>query len=170
MSDKNDCRCSECGRITEKKRIFQIDGDNICARCLYGDAEPFEIYPIGIVRNNLNRSRTGFGTSGPQGESRIELFPSQERFLYKIEDEKSLTVVYFLNKRKPVKSVFHRGLDGKKTGVFATRTPDRLSGIAIQDVRLIRVEGTTLCVEGLDAIDKTPVLDIKMCWSNIADK
>ncbi|MEA3475105.1 MAG: TrmO family methyltransferase, partial [Candidatus Cloacimonadota bacterium] len=50
----------------------------------------------------------------------------------------------------------------KRVGVFASRTPHRLSKIAIQDVRLIKIEGTTLYVEGLDAIDGSPVLDIKM--------
>ncbi|MBW2597596.1 MAG: SAM-dependent methyltransferase, partial [Deltaproteobacteria bacterium] len=57
---------------------------------------------------------------------------------------------------------FKRGLDGKEVGVFASRTPDRLSRIGIQDVRLVKVEGTTLVVKGLDAINGTPVLDIKL--------
>ena len=33
-----------------------------------------------------------------------------------------------------------------------------------QDVRLLEVQGPNLVVEGLDAINGTPVLDIKMCW------
>jgi tRNA (Thr-GGU) A37 N-methylase len=55
-------------------------------------------------------------------------------------------------------------MDGKKVGVFASRSPDRLSRIGIQDVRLVRIEGTTLVVEGMDAINGTPVLDIKLRW------
>jgi len=47
-------------------------------------------------------------------------------------------------------------------GVFASRTPNRLSKIAIQDVTLVKIEGTTLYVEGLDAINGSPVLDIKL--------
>ena len=58
--------------------------------------------------------------------------------------------------------MFKRGLDGKEVGVFASRTPDRLSGIAVQNVRLVKIEGTTLYVENLDAIDGSPVLDIKL--------
>lgn len=38
----------------------------------------------------------------------------------------------------------------------------RFSRIAITDVKLIRVEGTTLYVSGLDALDGSPVLDIKV--------
>ena len=95
--------------------------------------------------------------------SRIVLFPSQKRFMYKLEEEQYLTVVYYLHKARAVTSVFHRGLDGKRTGLFATRTPDRLSRIGIQDVTLIRIEETSLFVDGLDAVDGTPVLDIKLC-------
>ena len=89
--------------------------------------------------------------------------------MHQLEDEKFLTVVYYLHQTRPVRSVFARGIDGKVVGVFATRTPDRLSRIAIQDVRLIKIKGTTLFVEGLDAIDGSPVLDLKMRWTAITE-
>jgi tRNA (Thr-GGU) A37 N-methylase len=163
MKDNNSkLECSECHRAVEEQRIFVIDGKYVCDHCLYGDAGPFEIYPIGTVRNGLRRSKLNFGTKGDSGISAIELMPSQKRFMYGLEDEKYITVVYYLHKSRPVKSVFRRGLDGKMTGVFASRTPDRLSRIGIQDVKLVKVEGTNLYVEGLDAIDGTPVLDIKL--------
>jgi len=156
--------CSICGRQTETTHLFRIDNEWVCAACLYDGAQPFEIYPIGVVRNNQKRSKTNFGLVREHGAlSRIELLPSQKQFMYKLEDERYLTIVYYLHKTRPVSSVFHRGLDNKKVGVFASRTPDRLSKLGIQDVRLIRIEGTTLFVEGLDAVDATPVLDIKLC-------
>ncbi len=153
--------------MVEERRTFIVDGKSVCAKCLYGEVEPFEIYPIGTVRNELHRRKSGFGTTGSDVESRIELLSSQERFLYGLEDEEYITIVYYLHKAGPVRSVFNRGLDGKRTGVFATRTPDRLSMIGIQDVKLVKIEKTTIHVEELDAIDGTPVLDIKMCWSKI---
>ena len=55
-------------------------------------------------------------------------------------------------------------MDGKKVGVFASRTPHRLSKIAIQNVKLNQVEGLKLYVEGLDAVNGSPVIDIKMKW------
>ena len=166
MKNENDmCVCFECGSSIEEAESFEIDGETVCVTCLFGDAEPFEIYPIGRVQNELQRNESGFGSTGPDGISRIELFPSQKRFLHRLEDEKYITVVYCLHKAGSVKSVFTRGLDGKRTGVFATRTPDRLSRIGIQDVRLVKIDETILYVEGLDAIDGTPVLDIKLGWS-----
>jgi len=160
-------RCSECRKTVDSEKILIIDDRPVCLACIYGGEKPFEIYPIGKVRNELKINRKNFGLSGSGGISCIDLIPSQKRFMYKLEEEKFLTIVYYLHKAKSVKSVFKRHLDGKEVGVFASRTPYRLSKIGIQDVKLVKVEGTTLYVEGLDAIDGSPVLDIKLKWSTI---
>jgi len=157
--------CQKCKKSFRKDEVFVIDDKNICVSCIYGKTEPFKMYPIGIVKNGLALNSTNFGTSGKKGISCIELLPSQKPFLYKLEEEKYITVVYYLHKSDKVKSVFHRGLDGKRVGVFASRTPHRLSKIAIQDVKLVKTNGTKLYVEGLDAIDGSPVIDIKMKWN-----
>ncbi len=145
--------CSKCKRRVDPKEVLVIDGLPVCKKCIFGDAEPFEIYPIGRV---VNRA----------GESRIDIIPSQGPFMYGLEQEDFLTIVYYLHKSRGVKSVFNRRVDGKKVGVFASRTPHRLSKIGMQDVRLLKVEGMSLYVEGLDAIDGTPVLDIKVKIKN----
>ena len=157
-------RCSRCHRKAGQDKVCVIDDKAICVTCIYDKTKPFKIYPIGVVRNNLKRAKVGFGTMGKDGISCIELLDSQKPFLYKIEEEKHITVVYYLHKSNKVKSVFNRGLDGKKVGVFASRTPHRLSKIAIQDVKMVKVDGLKLFVEGLDAIDGSPILDIKMKW------
>jgi len=158
-------KCSRCHRKARQDKICFIDDKPVCLTCMYGKTKPVKIYPIGVVRNGLTRAKEGFGTIGKEGISRIELLKSQEPFLYKLDEEKIITIVYYLHETNAVKSVFHRGLEGKKVGVFASRTPYRLSKIGIQDVRLLKIEGITLYVEGLDAVNGTPVLDIKMKWS-----
>jgi len=94
--------------------------------------------------------------------SKIRLFESQRPFLYKLEDDKWITVVYYFHKQRKIQSTFSRGIDGKEVGIFASRTPNRLSHIGITNVKLVRIEDTTLFVENLDAIDGTPILDIKL--------
>ncbi len=162
--NENSQRCSDCGQVFERTQLCFIEDTPFCLRCMYGDAKPFEIYPIGIVKNQLQRNvDRQFGLSGnPKDESRIELWPSQKPFMYKLEEEEYLTIVYYLHKTLPPRYIFKRKTDLKEVGTFASRSPNRLSKIAITDVRLMRIEDTTLFVSGLEAIDGSPVLDIKM--------
>ena len=155
-------RCEECGKLVFGENTVIIDNRPHCLRCLYGETKPFKMYSIGKVRNALKKTEKDFGLNGKKNISCIDLLPSQKRFMYKLEEEKFLTIVYFLHEIKSVKSIFNRRFDGKEVGVFASRTPYRLSKIGIQDVTLLKIEGTTLFVEGLDAINGSPVLDIKM--------
>jgi len=156
------CKCSKCEKEFPQEKVFIVDDNCICVHCLYDNVKPFQIYPIGIVQNDLKRNRTNFGTVGKGGVSCIKLLLSQKPFLYKIEEERYLTIVYYLHQAKQIRSVFKRGIDGKKVGIFSSRTPDRLSRIAIQNVTLVKIEGTNLYVEGLDAVNGSPVLDIKL--------
>lgn len=152
--------CRICGRAAGDENTFTIDGKTVCTHCLFGDVEPVTIYPIGTVRRDAAPGAPD--TASTDELCRIELHPGQRSFLYGLDAESRLTVVYYLHRAGPVKTVFSRKLDGKQVGVFASRTPHRTSRIAIQDVDLIAVEDTTLHVRGLDAVDGSPVLDIKL--------
>lgn len=154
--------CAECGGAVDAAAAIQIDGRFVCHRCLYGEAEPFSMYPIGTVRNDLQRPATGFGVSGSRGISRIELLPTMQQFMRGVAEESHLTIVFALHKARGVRISFPRGLDRKVVGIFASRSPDRLNPIGITEVELVKVEGTTLYVRGLDAIDGSPVLDVKL--------
>jgi tRNA (Thr-GGU) A37 N-methylase len=129
---------------------------------MYGDMKPFEIFPIGKVTTDLQPHEVDGFAAGLKKVSRIDLLPSQERFMYRLEEESFLLIVYYLHKANSVRSVFNRRLDGKRVGIFAARTPYRVSKIAVSEVKLLKIEGHTLYVEGLDAIDGSPVLDIKL--------
>lgn len=154
--------CIQCKKKKEENNIELVDGQYICHECLYNTHPPFKIYPIGFVDNKLERGN-GFGLRGSKQQvSKIDLFASQKPFLYKLKDEKWITIVFYFHKQRNIKSNFRRGIDGKRVGVFASRTPERLSRIGISNVKLIKIENTTLYVKGFDAIHGTPILDIKL--------
>lgn len=143
-----------------------VDGKPVCLDCLYGGAEPVAIHPIGRVVNNKARPPHGFGTTG--GDiSEIRLWPGMARFIKGLADETHLVVIWQPHRPRPVRSTFRRGWDGKEVGPFASRTPDRPTPIAVTDVELLKMEGTTLTVRGLDAIDGTPVLDLKVAMQSL---
>ncbi|MHA1669925.1 MAG: TrmO family methyltransferase domain-containing protein [Promethearchaeota archaeon] len=154
--------CTKCKKEKEIDQFDRFDDKFMCHACLYQNQEPFKIFPIGFVENQLKKGE-GFGLKGSKNDSsKIVLFESQQPFLYKLEEEKWITIVFYFHKQRKIQSTFPRGIDGKKVGIFASRTPNRLSHIGITNVKLVRIEGTTLFVENLDAINGTPVLDIKL--------
>lgn len=73
-----------------------------------------------------------------------------------------LVVFHFHQSDKHPLQVHPRGDPNRPLrGVFATRAPVRPNPIGVTTVHIDRIEGTTLEVTGLDAIDGTPILDIK---------
>ncbi len=154
--------CTKCKKEKGLDQLDKFDDKFICYSCLYQNNKPFKIFPIGFVENLLERGE-GFGLKGSRNDvSKIHLFGSQLPFLYKLEEDKWITVVYYFHKQGKIRSTFPRGIDGKKVGIFASRTPNRLSRIGITNVKLVKIKDATLFVKNLDAINGTPVLDIKL--------
>jgi tRNA-Thr(GGU) m(6)t(6)A37 methyltransferase TsaA len=54
-------------------------------------------------------------------------------------------------------------------GVFATRSPDRPNPIGLHRVEIVAIDGATIRVRDLEAIDGTPVLDLKPVLSTNAE-
>jgi tRNA-Thr(GGU) m(6)t(6)A37 methyltransferase TsaA len=66
------------------------------------------------------------------------------------------------NKDRQVMKVRPRGRsDMPLLGIFATRTPHRPNPIGLTRVKILNINGNVVTVQGLDAYDGTPVLDIK---------
>ena len=83
-----------------------------------------------------------------------------------LSDFSHLLVVYYLDKVADEKVLWSAGhprgnRDWPKVGIFAQRKKDRPNKIGVSICELLEVNGLTLKVKALDAIDRTPVLDIK---------
>jgi tRNA-Thr(GGU) m(6)t(6)A37 methyltransferase TsaA len=83
-----------------------------------------------------------------------------------IQDFSHLFVIFWLHKmeerEKATMKIHPRGMkDLPLLGVFATRTPCRPNPLGLTRVKLLGVKGNIVTVQGLDAFDGTPVLDIK---------
>ncbi len=110
-----------------------------------------EIAPIGRVISNEG------------GCARIEILPEFQDGLYRIEESDELLVLYVFDRTDEVRLRVHPRGDpsAPEVGVFASRSPLRPNHIAATVVRLVAVSGGILTVEGLDALDGSPVVDIK---------
>jgi tRNA-Thr(GGU) m(6)t(6)A37 methyltransferase TsaA len=95
----------------------------------------------------------------------VRLLPEYARGLYRIDGFERLYVIYAFDRSEGFSLVLHpRGDPARpQRGVFATHSPNRPNPIGLTVVELLGVEGDVLTVRGLDAVDGTPVLDIKPC-------
>jgi tRNA-Thr(GGU) m(6)t(6)A37 methyltransferase TsaA len=97
---------------------------------------------------------------------RITIYPEYADGLDGIENLDHIYVLYWMHKlkardRETVKVHPQGDLNKPLRGVFSMRSPMRPNPIGLTRVRLLKKEGNTLLVEGLDALDGSPVIDIK---------
>ena len=117
--------------------------------------------PIGTVRSEIKEREKG---RTALSAATIEIDPALNEALDTLDEFSHIIVIYWLHKSRrpaPMKVYPGRHAHPHPVGVFASRSPDRPNPIGKSTVRLVRREGNILTVEGLDAIDGTPVLDIK---------
>jgi len=126
--------------------------------------EPFAVKPIGVVRSSVKEPPMG----GREGlESTIVVQDRWADALDGLDGFSHIFVIYWMHvvseeRRETTTHVHPRG-DPRNPlqGVFATRSPVRPNPIGLRVVALLERRGNVLRVRGLDAIDGTPVLDIK---------
>jgi len=118
-------------------------------------------HAVGHVENDVEEMLSSREIAGRQ--SRIILHESLTDGLLGIEESERILMVFWLDRVDEVHLQLHPRDDTSRPlrGVFATRTPYRPNPIGVTVARLLRVEENVLTVEGLDALNGTPVLDIK---------
>jgi len=120
--------------------------------------------PIGAVRSPLT-SLEDAPRQGDEGapDAEVVLEPGFAAGLAGIAPgDRVVLLTWFHLAARDVLSVHPRGDRSRAPqGVFATRSPDRPNPIGLHEVEVVGVDGTTLRVRGLEAIDGTPVVDVK---------
>ena len=128
-----------------------------------GKPGPMNLKAIGVVRNKLkkpSKEETG------KVISEIIIDPDLAEALDNLDEFSHIIILYWMHRIDhlrgfPIKVHPKGRRDKTPVGVFASRSPDRPNPIGKTTVRLIARQGNKLKVEGLDAINGTPVIDIK---------
>ena len=119
---------------------------------------------IGVIRSTL-KSRSEAPRQGREGapDAWLEVRRSVAKGLDGIAVGDEIVVVTWLHQaRRDVLEVRPRGDRRRRlTGVFATRSPDRPNPLGLHPVTVKRIDGTRLLIGPIEAIDGTPVVDIK---------
>lgn len=120
--------------------------------------------PVGYVRSGLkDRGRAPRQGRDAEVKARIEILAPYLKAIDGIQHWSQLLVTCWLHLAdRDTLTVHPKGdLNAPLTGVFGTRSPARPNPVAVYTVDLLEVEGNILFVKGIDAVDGTPVLDIK---------
>ena len=125
------------------------------------EEENFQFQAIGYVENAFQEPTSPDTLSA--SPSRILLAPDLQEGLTGLEPGMALLVVFVFHRAEGYDLLQHpRGDRSRpKRGVFALYSPNRPNPIGITEVELAAIEGNVLTVCGLDALDGTPVLDLK---------
>ncbi|MBM3166604.1 MAG: tRNA (N6-threonylcarbamoyladenosine(37)-N6)-methyltransferase TrmO [Chloroflexi bacterium] len=124
----------------------------------------FNLSPIGVVKNGIQGRHKGDHWKAVISD--IVIHADLEDALDAIEGFSHIIVLCWLHEisdsERAVMKVHPKGNEELPlVGVLASRSPARPNPISVTTVKLLRRDRNVLKVQGLDAVDGTPVLDIK---------
>ncbi|SMC26791.1 tRNA-Thr(GGU) m(6)t(6)A37 methyltransferase TsaA [Desulfacinum hydrothermale DSM 13146] len=124
-----------------------------------------QLEPIGIIRSPLkDPAQAPKQGSEAAVEGWLELEGAYRDGLLGLEPGRNVLILYWLDRADRNRLQVHPRGDTNRPlrGVFVTRSPHRPNPIAVETVQVLHVDGTRIRVRGLDALDGTPLLDIKV--------
>ena len=126
--------------------------------------ERAQLRPIGVIRSSI-KNRRDAPKQGSEGapDAWLEVQPALAQALDGLKPGDEIILVTWLHQaRRDVLKVHPRSDPHRPlTGVFATRSPDRPNPLGLHPVTVREVAGNRLRIGPIEAIDGTPVVDIK---------
>ena len=117
---------------------------------------------IGRIRTPwASRRETPRQGSQDGPECRVEIFPEFVPALAGLDRFEQIELFYWLDLSRRDLLLQCPANDGVARGTFALRSPVRPNPIGLSRARLLRIEGGTLYVRGVDCVDGTPLIDLK---------
>lgn len=123
-----------------------------------------KLQPIGHVESPLT-DRASAPKQGDEGapDAWLVFAPEYARAMAELAAGHDVLVLTWLDRAdRSVQAVHPRSdPDRPQTGVFSTRSPDRPNPIGLHQVRILAVDGLRVHVAHLEALDGTPIVDVK---------
>jgi tRNA-Thr(GGU) m(6)t(6)A37 methyltransferase TsaA len=129
----------------------------------------FTMKPIGFVSSPFKDAAAipkGLGAKHPE-EGVLNILPELEAGLTEIEGFSHLYVLWAFDRSDGFDLMVTPPSDDRPHGLFTTRSPRRPNPLALTVVELLRRDGASLYVRGVDMLDGTPILDIKPYLSSV---
>ena len=119
--------------------------------------------PIGVIHSPFSQPQgTPIQPGAAAGVSgTVELDPTYIEGLQGLDGFSHIMLLYHFHLAKTYQPHVKPFMDDAAHGLFATRAPARPNPIGVSVVELVRIDGATLHLRGVDIVDGTPLLDIK---------
>ncbi|MCK4387377.1 MAG: tRNA (N6-threonylcarbamoyladenosine(37)-N6)-methyltransferase TrmO [Dehalococcoidia bacterium] len=126
------------------------------------ERDRLELKPVGIIHSPFrDRGQAPHQGHGREEICQVEVFKEFEEGLKDIEGFSHIILIYWFHKSAGYHLLVTTPWDTKPHGLFTTRSQNRPNPLGLCVVELVAREKNLLKVRGLDAIDGTPLLDIK---------
>jgi tRNA-Thr(GGU) m(6)t(6)A37 methyltransferase TsaA len=129
----------------------------------------YKMRPIGYIHSSYSKTKQvpkGLGTKHTM-EGTLEVLPEFSAGLQDVEGYSHLFIIWVFHEARGFELVGTPPTDNLPHGVFSTRSPRRPNPIGLSVVELVKRDGATLHLRGVDMLDGTPVLDIKPYMSSV---
>jgi tRNA-Thr(GGU) m(6)t(6)A37 methyltransferase TsaA len=124
---------------------------------------------IGTIRSELKKIEDcPLQENENAPEASIVIFKEFTEGIKDISAGSEIMLLTWLHKadRSVIKCIPRREYGSPQIGVFSTRSPDRPNPVGLHTVKVLSVSDTgTIKVSGLEALDQTPLIDIKPVWN-----
>jgi len=129
-----------------------------------GPVETFQLRPVGVIRSTLI-SRREAPKQGSEGapDAWLDAEPWAADALLGLGVGDEIIVITWLDRARRDIYQVHPRSDPRRplSGVFATRSPDRPNPLGLHPVVISAIDGLRLRIGPIEALDGTPVVDIK---------
>jgi len=129
-----------------------------------------KLKPIGVIHSPYHAGQVPYQGCGREEIGEVEVFEQFAEGLKDIEGFSHIVLIYWLHKSRGYSLMVRTPWDTMPHGLFTTRSPNRPCPLGLSVVRLVARKGNTLKVKDLDAIDGTPLLDIKPYVPTVDEK
>ena len=129
-----------------------------------------KLKPIGVIHSPYHAGQVPYQGCGREEIGEVEVFEQFAAGLKDIEGFSHIVLIYWFHKSRGYSLMVRTPWDTKPHGLFTTRSPNRPCPLGLSVVRLVARKGNTLKVKDLDAIDGTPLLDIKPYVPTVDEK
>ena len=121
-----------------------------------------EFHPIGIIHTPYEETAPFRPDPEADGDFSISIREEYRDALYRLDEFTHIIVLFYFDRSLKTNLFAHPPrLGGEKTGLFASRSPNRINKIGLDIVRINGIEDLLIRTSPIDILNNTPLLDIK---------